>query len=98
MQQTSIWPKLRTISMMPVAGEEMLCSLISARTVPTVEILLKTVIVPQRTPFRRLGSITEQVSIEECELSTSFSFSHFPSESAFAAHKCTDPFKADVRS
>ncbi|KAF8967648.1 hypothetical protein BDZ97DRAFT_1916597 [Flammula alnicola] len=65
MHQTSIWPKLRTISMIPVVAEDILCSLVSARTIPTTATPLKMLVVPVPTQFKRLDWITQQVNVEE---------------------------------
>jgi len=53
MHRTTIWPKLYTISMIPVVAEDILCSLILARTRPTSQTPLKTLIVgPGKLPNR----------------------------------------------
>ncbi|KAF8159633.1 hypothetical protein B0H34DRAFT_411907 [Crassisporium funariophilum] len=92
MHQTCVWPKLRAITMMPVVEEDILCSLISARTIPSTETSLKTFFISVPTEFKRIDWISQQVSIEKCpDPSSSFSSSHITSETTpFEYHYCSD--------
>jgi len=74
MHATSVWPKLQTISMIPVVEEDMLYSLISARTQPVAKSALKTVLVPIDTQLENLGSISQQLDDADSMLSPIFSF------------------------
>ena len=65
MHRTTIWPKLRTISMVPVVAEDILCSLIWARTRPTSQTPLKTLIVPIPANIKRIHWIAQKVNVEE---------------------------------
>jgi hypothetical protein len=65
MHRTTIWPKLRTISMIPVVAEDILCSLILARTRPTSQTPLKTLIVPMPANIKRIHWIAQKVNVED---------------------------------
>ena len=65
MHRTTIWPKLGTISMIPVVAEDILCSLVLARTRPTSETPLKTLIVPMPASIKRIHWIAQKVKVEE---------------------------------
>lgn len=65
MHRTTIWPKLRTISMIPVVAEDILCSLILARTRPTSQTPLKTLVVPMPATIKRIHWIAQKVNVEE---------------------------------
>jgi len=88
LHELALWPKLRTISMTPLPSENMLCSLISARTRPTTKATaLKTLGIPiPGAHFKRVDWINQQVTLEECRNASSFSFSLLASESAFSNH------------
>lgn len=88
LHELALWPKLRTISMTPLPSENMLCSLISARTRPTTKATaLKTLGIPiPGAHFKRVDWINQQVTPEECRNASSFSFSLLASESAFSNH------------
>ncbi|KAF8909353.1 hypothetical protein CPB84DRAFT_1510982 [Gymnopilus junonius] len=87
MHQTTIWPKLHTITMTPVVAEDILCSLISARTVPTTKTPLKILVVPVPTRFKKIGWISQQISIEECDDNDTLAF-----PSSDRADSSTHPF------
>jgi hypothetical protein len=87
MHQASIWPHLKTISMMPAVGEELLCSLITARTVPTTETQLQTVVLPIPTQFKRIDWMSQKVNIQKCEDSDALRLSAIAAESTFAVYR-----------
>lgn len=89
MHQTTIWPKLHTLTMTPVVAEDILCSLISARTVPTTKTPLKTLIVPVPTRFKEIDWISQQISIEECEDTFAFPSSDRADSSTDSFHQCS---------
>ncbi|KAF9054401.1 hypothetical protein BJ165DRAFT_712690 [Panaeolus papilionaceus] len=86
MHKASIWPHLKTISMMPAVGEELLCSLIAARTVPTTT-QLQTVVLPTPTQFKRIDWMSQKVSIQKCDDSVALKLSAIAAESTFAVHR-----------
>ncbi|PPR03187.1 hypothetical protein CVT26_008036 [Gymnopilus dilepis] len=95
MHQTTIWPKLHTITMTPVVAEDILCSLISARTVPTTRTPLKTLIVPVPTRLKKIGWLSQQISIEECDDTPAFPSSDRAESSSHPFHQCsTSPASA----
>ncbi|KDR80559.1 hypothetical protein GALMADRAFT_1091355 [Galerina marginata CBS 339.88] len=89
MHQTAIWPKLHTITMNPVVAEDILCSLISARTTPATGTPLKTLVVPVPNRFKKIRWISQQLIVEECQHTPAFSFSH-PVE-AIPLNQCSTP-------
>ncbi|KIM44512.1 hypothetical protein M413DRAFT_442480 [Hebeloma cylindrosporum] len=65
LHRTTIWPNLRTISMIPVVAEDILCSLIFARTRPTSQTPLKTLVVHMPSNIKRIHWIAQKVHVEE---------------------------------
>ncbi|PPR01692.1 hypothetical protein CVT24_001521 [Panaeolus cyanescens] len=84
MHKVSIWPRLQTISMMPAVGEELLCSLITARTVPTTETQLQTVMLPIPTQLKRIDWMSQKVNIKKCDDSDALRLSTIAAELTFA--------------
>ncbi|KAF9563964.1 hypothetical protein CPC08DRAFT_299503 [Agrocybe pediades] len=74
MHATNVWPKLQTISMIPVVEEDMLHSLISARTQPSAKTALKNVLVPIDTNFDNVGPVSQQLDDADSQLSPIFAF------------------------
>ena len=66
LHEPTIWPRLRSISMTSLSTEDMLCSLISARTKPTKgRAPLKTLAISIPSQLKRADWIRQQVNVEE---------------------------------
>ena len=71
LHEPALWPKLRTLSMIPMAPESVLCSLISVRGASAKHSGLNKLVGPMPIQFKRMEWISQRVLFEECHDSVS---------------------------
>lgn len=71
LHEPALWPKLRTLSMIPMAPESVLCSLISVRGASAKQSGLNKLVGPMPIQFKRMEWISQHVLFEECHDSAS---------------------------